>query len=85
MIDAAERAELDTRFDYHQPGAAEQSLMASFRVDIKNLAIDITETVKPSREVSLALTHLEQAQLYINAAIARRGLRTVTPRADGTK
>jgi len=38
---------------------------------INLLAIDIIQNTPPSREQSLAITHLEEAIFYANAAIAR--------------
>jgi len=41
------------------------------RDDAKSLAFFIVKNTPPSREQSLALTHLEEAIFYANAAIAR--------------
>jgi hypothetical protein len=64
--------EIDTRFDYHQPDQHQQTRMAGLRAQFKALAERLDEELPVSRETSLALTYLEQAQFYANAAIARR-------------
>lgn len=65
--------EIGVRFDYHKPNDAQQERMAWFRQQFKALAVNMQENLPPCREASLALTALEQAQFYVNAAIARRG------------
>ena len=65
--------ELNTRFDYHRPSDAQQEVMAWMRQQFKDLAYNISTNTPESREQSLALTALEQAHFYVNAAIARRG------------
>lgn len=67
--------EIDVRFQYHRPSDGQQVLMASIREDIRNLAHALNKLLPDCRETSLVFTHLEQAHLYINAAIARRDRR----------
>ena len=65
-------AEIATRFDYHRPTEEQQDRMAFLRGSFKGLAEELADSTPDSREKSLALTHLEQAHFYANAAIARR-------------
>ena len=65
------QAELDRRFDHHKPDEVKQTTMAKMRNHFKELASHITKWCPESREASLALTNLEQAQMWCNAAIAR--------------
>lgn len=65
-------ADLDNRFTYHPPRDHEQ---AQRYVDIRNegrrMADIIDGNAPDSREKSLAITHLEEAVMWANAAIAR--------------
>lgn len=67
-----ELAEIEKRFTYHAPGGRQQIRMANLRFEIIALARHMATTCPESRELELAMTHLEQAQFYANAAIARR-------------
>lgn len=64
-----ERIERD--FMYHQPTAVSISKMQSIRSNAKVLAVLIDSLAMDSREKSLAITNLEQAVMWANAAIAR--------------
>lgn len=64
--------ELDTRFTYHSPTADQVPRFTDIRREARLFAQLIAELCPESREQSLALTHLEQAVMYANAAIARR-------------
>lgn len=66
------QAELNKRFDYHPPvteHAREHHEAA--REAVKTAAQRIVELTPESREQSLALTSLEEALMWANAAIAR--------------
>jgi hypothetical protein len=66
--------EIQTRFTYHPPkGDEDVAFYQEFRVEALSLAISILEGTRPSREQSLAITHLEQAVMWANAGRARRG------------
>lgn len=43
----------------------------AWREDFRSLAQKLVTSFKPSRERSLALTHLEEVMFWVNAAIAR--------------
>lgn len=68
-----ETSDLDNRFDYHPPSndvvkQAHEDLRAAMR-----LAAGIVEEICPDgREKSLAITKLEEAMMWSNAAIARK-------------
>lgn len=65
--------ELLTRFTYHQPSEDKPALHQSIRSTAKEFALFIIINTPESREQSLALTKLEEAVFWANAAIARRG------------
>lgn len=58
-------------FTYHAPHPHQIGTMVSLREAARKLAIQIVESTPISREQSLALTNLEQAIMFANAAIAR--------------
>ena len=64
--------ELDTRFTYHSPKGDQNERYIKLRGYAKELAYQIKELSPGSREQSLALTSLEEAIFWANAAIARR-------------
>jgi hypothetical protein len=64
--------ELATRFTYHPPKDDQPERYVRIRGEAMALAITIAETTRESREQSLALTALEEAVFWANAAIARR-------------
>lgn len=64
--------ELDNRFTYHSPKPNQPARYTQLREEAKALAVSIVELTPESREQSLALTKLEEAIFFANAAIARR-------------
>ena len=66
-----QEARLDKDFTYHAPHGDQAERYGDIRRHAKWLARIIMETTPPSREQSLALTHLEEAVMFANAAIAR--------------
>ena len=64
--------ELTNRFTYHKPGGNQGVRYESIRALAKGLADHIVANTPESREQSLAITELEQAVFWANAAIARR-------------
>ena len=67
-----EQKEIEKRFTYHAPSGNQPTLYDIIRDRAKGFA-EVIESVTPeSREQSLAITHLEQAVMWANAAIARR-------------
>ena len=63
--------ELDKRFTYHAPKDDQPSRYELLRSEAKKLAETYVENVPESRELSLALTKLEESVFWANAAIAR--------------
>lgn len=64
-------ADIDSRFDYHPPSGARIDQHRTIRDDVKCLAETFDETLPAGREKALALTKLEEALFWGNAAIAR--------------
>lgn len=63
--------ELENRFTYHAPKEGQPHIYAGIRAKAKELAYFIEGSAPNSREKSLALTKLEEAVFWANAAIAR--------------
>ena len=64
--------ELKTRFTYHPPKEGQPKKYEQLRGTAKHLATMFQELCPDSRELSLAITRLEEAVMWANAAIARR-------------
>lgn len=64
--------ELDVRFTYHTPKGNQPHRYVDLRSKAKELAALILSSTPESREQSLAITALEEAVFWANAAIARR-------------
>lgn len=64
--------ELDIRFTYHSPKPGQPQKYEQLRGTAKHLATMFQELCPDSRELSLAITKLEEAVFWANAAIARR-------------
>lgn len=65
--------ELTRRFNYHQPNTQEKvGRHQRVREACRTAAVELVEvTGPPTREQSLAITKLEEAMFWANAAIAR--------------
>jgi len=68
---AATSLDLQRRFTYHPPKNGQPERYVFLRDKARELAEMIAELSPPSREQSLAITHVEQAVMWANAAIAR--------------
>lgn len=67
-------SDLERRFKYHPPrGDAARSAHETVRARCGALAERIVEVCPPGRETSLAVTAIEEAMFWANAAIARAG------------
>lgn len=64
-------AELERRFTYHAPKEDQPARYTGIRNRARELAELIVQYTPSSREQSLALTKLEEAVMWANAAIAR--------------
>ena len=62
---------LEQNFTYHPPKDGQPGKYAMLRTEFRNLAMELLQWCPPSRERSLALTALEEASMWANAAIAR--------------
>lgn len=63
--------QIERNFTFHPPKGDQQKRYETLRKFAKALAASIVEYTPVSREQSLALTNLEQAVMWANAAIAR--------------
>jgi len=63
--------DLENRFTYHAPKGDQVERYALLRSEGLFMAQMIADKTPASREQSLALTHLEEAVMWANAAIAR--------------
>jgi hypothetical protein len=63
--------DIEKRFTYHPPKAAQPQRYEAMREGAKQLAYQIENSCPDSREKSLALTKIEEAVFWANAAIAR--------------
>lgn len=64
--------DLRNRFEYHPPQTRERAEAHQVvRTAMLGTAIIVNDAAPDGREKSLAITHLEQAMMWANAAIAR--------------
>lgn len=64
--------DLEKRFTYHPPKDNLQvTTYENIRVRARNFAEQLIANTPPSREQSLAITHLEEVVFWANAAVAR--------------
>jgi len=64
--------ELENRFTYHPPKGDQQERYIKLKDKAKEFAQLIVDLCPESREQSLAITSLETAIMWANAAVARR-------------
>lgn len=64
-------AELTHRFTYHAPTPEQQVVYAEIRERALIFALRLSELVPNSRELSTALTKLDEVVMFANAGIAR--------------
>lgn len=62
---------IENNFRYHAPKPGQPEIYQEIRDKAKELAYLIDKLAPNSREKSLAMTNLEQAVFWANAAIAR--------------
>lgn len=64
--------EIATRFTYHAPKPGQPEVYEKLRAGARELAALIVANTPDSREQALALTRVEEAVFWANAAVARR-------------
>ena len=62
---------IENNFTYHPPFGGQTERYVLMRDEAKKLAILMVNKAPESRELSVALTKLEEAVMWVNAAIAR--------------
>lgn len=62
---------LENRFTYHPPTGSQPERYQRMRALGKEISAGIIALTPPSREQSLALTRIDEAVMWANAAIAR--------------
>lgn len=70
-VSNADLDKINNNFTYHAPKTDQQERYVHLRDTAKDLAYIILENTPVSREQSLAITKLEEAIFWANAAIAR--------------
>lgn len=66
-----QQSDIDNRFTYHAPKPGQPDIYVMVRAWAKDLANFINEQCPEGREKSLAVTRIEEAVFWANAAIAR--------------
>jgi len=66
-----ERARIENNFTYHTPTGDQPARYSFLRNIFKQTASVVCRICPQSRELSLALTALEEAMMWANASIAR--------------
>ena len=67
----SDNGDFDNRFNYHRPDATTQEAHQFVRNAARAAAEEFDRLLVESREKSLALTKLEEAMFWANAALAR--------------
>lgn len=67
----AQKIARENNFTYHAPKDGQPERYSLLRMHGDDLARVLNENCPPSRELSLAMTNLEQVIFWANAAIAR--------------
>lgn len=73
VVRDTESPDLETRFKFHAADAAKAERHRDVRQKCYALAEFLCKECPASRELSIALTKVEEVMLWANAAIARRG------------
>lgn len=69
-----DQQDIDNRFQYHPPkDEGTKELHQQVRQTLHSVASSFNSALPEGREKSLAITHLEEAMFWANAAIARKG------------
>ena len=65
------RQQIEKAFTYHPPKPEQQPIYVEARDRVKAVAQFFADNSPDSRELSLALTKLEEAVMHFNAGVAR--------------
>ena len=71
VISNEQRERIERNATYHAPKDDQPARYVEMRNALKVMMYAVCENTPPSREQSLALTALEEASMWANAAIAR--------------
>lgn len=66
-----DQADIENRFGYHAPTGNKGPKHDHVRRTLQTVAETLNSYLPEGREKSLAVTHLEEAMMWANAAIAR--------------
>lgn len=66
-----DKTSIDNNFVYHEPSDELNRVYTTMRSEAKRFATIVNNTCPDSREKTLALTKIEEAMFWANAAIAR--------------
>lgn len=66
------REDIERRFTYHRPSGNQAERYERIKAECKSLGLELIEMCPESRELSNALTSLDEVMFWSNAAIARR-------------
>lgn len=75
----ARMTDLRNRFDYHRPDAEKVKAHEAVRGACFHLALQFFDDLPEGREKASAITKIEEAMFWANAAIARNQLDDRTP------
>lgn len=70
---SVDKEEIDLRFTFHPATPEKAKVYESIRDNAKQMAYLLYSVVPDSRELSLALTALDEVVMFANAGVARRG------------
>lgn len=70
-VRANDHDDIDNRFEYHPPSPEKIRQHERVRSYLRQMAHEFADSLPAGREKSLALTKLEEAMFWANAAIAR--------------
>lgn len=71
MFTTKANLEIENNFTYHAPTPEQAEMIVNIRDKARMFAYLIDNSAPDSREKSLAMTNLEQAVMWANAAIVR--------------
>lgn len=67
--------EIARRFRTVTPTTGQAAAITDLRAAVMALAMTLEEICEPSRETSLALTHLEESMMWVTKSITHNGIR----------